>query len=428
MFEPLTCYITKLQGNQYGKWIIDKENDGSYQHPIHIPYVQYKKVVLDFMSDVYGFIEDHKDINLYKYDDILKEAGFNQEMSENEIDVSNLNAQTVMAFIVKCVRAEKFCDGALLSSLKDGFIERLLNRLKEYDENNSCAMVRKYKVITLCGSTRFKDEFMESQKRLTLEGNIVLSVGFFDDSDDNEVLTEKTKEMLDDIHKCKIDMADEIYVINVGGYIGSSTKSEIEYAKNKGKAVHYLKNVEECFKPNVQLDDAMEKLKKRKKDVLRYIEIMRMADKPDNNDFQKKYNGFYRVRRNEAWRKEYFRLMYDFRKRDNVTFGEILLRLFQGTGQIEASFASKMLATFDDNMPIWDSNVLKMLNMKLTGNTPELKISNAVVLYDKICRWYSIFLQTNTADNMIQRFDQVFPEFKNISSTKKIDFILWASV
>jgi hypothetical protein len=53
----------------------------------------------------------------------------------------------------------------------------------------------------------------------------------------------KTKEMLDDMHKRKIDMADSIYVINVGGYIGDSTRSEIEYAKNHGKEVRYLEEV-----------------------------------------------------------------------------------------------------------------------------------------------------------------------------------------
>ena len=110
-------------------------------------------------------------------------------------------------------------------------------------------MVGKYKVITLCGSTRFKDEFMEANKRLTLQGNIVISVGLFGHSGDNEVwenmdegtLT-KTKEMLDDIHKRKIDMADEIFVINVKGYIGDSTRSEIEYALKHNKVVRYLED------------------------------------------------------------------------------------------------------------------------------------------------------------------------------------------
>ncbi len=108
-------------------------------------------------------------------------------------------------------------------------------------------MVGEYRVVTLCGSTRFKNEFMEAQKRLTLQGNIVISVELFGHSGDQEVwenmdegtLT-KTKEMLDDMHKRKIDMADGIYVINVGGYIGDSTKSEIEYAIAHGKTVEYL--------------------------------------------------------------------------------------------------------------------------------------------------------------------------------------------
>lgn len=114
-------------------------------------------------------------------------------------------------------------------------------------------MQGKYKVITLCGSTRFKDAFMEAQKRLTLEGNIVISVGLFGHAGDNEVwegmdedtLTQ-TKIMLDDMHKRKIDMADEIFVINVNGYVGDSTKSEIAYAKEHGKVVRYLE--EEGYK------------------------------------------------------------------------------------------------------------------------------------------------------------------------------------
>lgn len=104
-------------------------------------------------------------------------------------------------------------------------------------------MVGKYKVITLCGSTKFKDEFMAEQKRLSLEGNIVITVGCFGHSGDDEVWTEGTKLMLDDMHKRKIDMADEIFIINKNGYIGESTKSEIEYAHNHNKKVNYLEPI-----------------------------------------------------------------------------------------------------------------------------------------------------------------------------------------
>ena len=110
-------------------------------------------------------------------------------------------------------------------------------------------MVGKYKVITLCGSTKFKDEFLTAQKDLSLKGNIVISVGLFGHSGDFEVWENmdegtliKTKKMLDDMHKRKIDMSDEIFVINVNGYIGDSTKSEIEYAIKTGKKVNYLED------------------------------------------------------------------------------------------------------------------------------------------------------------------------------------------
>ena len=114
-------------------------------------------------------------------------------------------------------------------------------------------MVGGYKVITLCGSTRFRREFEEANTRLTLAGNIVISVGLFGHGGDAEVwegmdegtLT-RTKEMLDDMHKRKIDMADEIFVINVGRYVGDSTRSEIAYAEAHGKPVRYLEPSSEC--------------------------------------------------------------------------------------------------------------------------------------------------------------------------------------
>lgn len=109
-------------------------------------------------------------------------------------------------------------------------------------------MINGFKVITLCGSTRFKEEFLEAQKRLTLEGNVVISVGLFGHSGDDVVWTDGVKDMLDRQHLAKIDLADEIYVINVGGYIGDSTRREIAYAEYKDKSITYL---ESCRKPSL---------------------------------------------------------------------------------------------------------------------------------------------------------------------------------
>lgn len=90
---------------------------------------------------------------------------------------------------------------------------------------------------------KFKDYFISVQKVLNLQGNIVISVGLFGHSVDNEVWSEGAKEMLDDMHKRKIDLADEIYVTNKNGYMGSSIKSEIEYAIATNKVVRYLENM-----------------------------------------------------------------------------------------------------------------------------------------------------------------------------------------
>lgn len=98
------------------------------------------------------------------------------------------------------------------------------------------------KVITLCGSTRFKDDFLRVQKELTLQGIIVISVGCFGHSD-NLSLTVECKEMLDYMHKQKIHMSDAIYVINKDGYIGESTRSEIKYAIAHNKEIIYMEDI-----------------------------------------------------------------------------------------------------------------------------------------------------------------------------------------
>ena len=104
-------------------------------------------------------------------------------------------------------------------------------------------MVQNYKVVTLCGSTRFRDAYLQVQKDLTLQGCIVISVGLFGHAGDDEVWKAGVKEMLDDMHLRKIDLADEIFVVNVGGYIGESTRREIAYAEAHGKKVNYLESV-----------------------------------------------------------------------------------------------------------------------------------------------------------------------------------------
>ena len=100
-------------------------------------------------------------------------------------------------------------------------------------------MMGKPTVVVLCGSTKFKQEFLKAQEDLTLKGEIVISVGFFDHADKWH-FSPGQKAELDELHLRKIDLSDGIFVINVGGYIGESTSSEIKYSKQAGKKITYL--------------------------------------------------------------------------------------------------------------------------------------------------------------------------------------------
>jgi hypothetical protein len=98
-------------------------------------------------------------------------------------------------------------------------------------------------VVCLCGSTRFMQAFREANLSETLAGRIVLSIGCDTKSDEMLDLSPDVKMMLDELHKRKIDIADEILVLNVGGYVGSSTRSEIDYAYMHGKRVRWLESL-----------------------------------------------------------------------------------------------------------------------------------------------------------------------------------------
>ena len=100
------------------------------------------------------------------------------------------------------------------------------------------------RVVCLCGSTRFKSEFIALNFSLTMAGVVVLTVGWFSHADaDMYTPTEEERARLDELHLRKIDMADYVLVINPGGYIGESTEREIAYAESVGRTVQYLHGV-----------------------------------------------------------------------------------------------------------------------------------------------------------------------------------------
>lgn len=133
-FEILLKYIPIIQADGIGEWVIDKGNDGTPEHQIQMPFVGYSEMVHNFINDVYTFEERNKDMELTRYGDILKDNGLEWGMeSMKNADVSNLNAQCVLALIMGADRAERFCYGALLDFFKSGCILKWLERLNSIE-------------------------------------------------------------------------------------------------------------------------------------------------------------------------------------------------------------------------------------------------------------------------------------------------------
>lgn len=146
----------------------------------------------------------------------------------------------------------------------------------------------------------------------------------------------------------------------------------------------------------------------------------------DIDGFQKLFNGYYRIRRNEEWRKEYYNYFERVKNNIDIDFNTIIDELYQRTnGNVEASFASKMLATICPNMPILDSQVLANLDLEIKGYK-EKKLENAKAVYQQICQRYKEYQMTANCKNAIQTFDGLFPNYTDLTVTKKIDFFLWA--
>ena len=155
----------------------------------------------------------------------------------------------------------------------------------------------------------------------------------------------------------------------------------------------------------------------------RYADIMH--GDPASPEFQRAFNGYYRIRRNEEWRQHYYDLFVKA-KAGRFSFEQIITELVRLTGNVEASFSSKMLATIDPSKPIWDQYVLQNLGLELIGKSQEEKLQNAVALYDRIVKWYKEYLTTSEARENIIDFDRLLPEYAWVSDTKKIDCLLWS--
>lgn len=153
---------------------------------------------------------------------------------------------------------------------------------------------------------------------------------------------------------------------------------------------------------------------------------VRETDVSSDADFQRFYNRFYRVRRNAEWQSSYYAIMEREKATPSMAFEDVLHEMNELTGNVEASFTSKMIATLHPDRPIWDSLVLARLGLRLKGTTAQAKLGNAVEVYGKIVSWYETYLATEDAEKNIRLFDELLPAYAWLTPVKKVDFLLWS--
>lgn len=142
-FAELTKYISLIDQDEIGHWYIDRENDGTMEYPIQLPYVVFSKMINNFVDDVYTMVDRFSEWELNQYGKILEENGLRWESkSMSGAIVEDLDARCICALLVAAVRAERFCDGALMSFFKDGSILRWLQRLDMIDAEQHIPLKR----------------------------------------------------------------------------------------------------------------------------------------------------------------------------------------------------------------------------------------------------------------------------------------------
>ena len=172
-----------------------------------------------------------------------------------------------------------------------------------------------------------------------------------------------------------------------------------------------------------QIDMAIPKVKIGLEKYLWLQNEVVKRDVSTDRDFQKRFNAFYRVRRNKDWQKDFYKLL-ELNKKTKISLEEVLARLHKKVGRIEASFASKLVATINPDKPVIDKIVFNNLGLKLP--TASTRDRNTIIIkqYDHLAKEFSDFLQTDNGKYLIQQFANNYPQSK-LSEVKMLDLILW---
>lgn len=137
MFEKLISYLPELEGEnkEFGEWIIDRKNDGSQEHPIQMPFVRFGPVMEGIYWAVYDIVEQHRELDLFNYQEILKARGIDWDGRQmKEVDVSEWDAQGVLALLIGIIRVDRFSEGTFKAFLENGCYAKWIRRLKEIED------------------------------------------------------------------------------------------------------------------------------------------------------------------------------------------------------------------------------------------------------------------------------------------------------
>ncbi len=148
------------------------------------------------------------------------------------------------------------------------------------------------------------------------------------------------------------------------------------------------------------------------------------CDISKDSKFQTKFNSFYRVRRDETWRKIFYDYFELIKNKKDITFKEILTYMYHKTNNIEASFCSKLLSIINPDMPVWDQYVLLNLGLKVKGKTKEDRLNDTINVYNKIIEIENKKLKEKDIQQLIKEFKEYFSEY-NLSDIKILDYMLW---
>ena len=177
---------------------------------------------------------------------------------------------------------------------------------------------------------------------------------------------------------------------------------------------------------------AIGNLEERSRDLARYYYLQRSLLKDEvtsNRDFQKTFKSFYRMRRGEGWCRVFFLILEREKHNHALSFRDVLEEIHRETGWVEASFSSKLAATVDGNLPVWDKYVLHNLGLKrpYSSMAPGRRMDRCVELYSRIQSWTSNAIRQSAFAEWRRRFDRTFPSFRHFTDVKKLDLFLWQS-